>query len=310
MSWRKLRNSVRNSLRKTFSFGVRMIHEEDEDLHRVFGMEIEQLMIRERIVGISTASTGIPSFILKCLKFLFPKYSNEEGIFRISGNTEEIMNYKTKIDSGVDVSFEGETNCHNISGLLKLYFRELPQPIIPLDIQEELFSSLTYEDEDQCLKSLYSAIGNLPYTNFTVLKCIMELLQNLSLNHEHTKMTSSNLGTVWSPNLIWNKDKENDPQNLLKFSNERNEVIKRIIENADILFVERELNLDIDTLRKKKRKSVISYFEDNTSIKEDEIEENNITESDIEQEGRKVLEELSNFPLKQRKRSKRMSRKY
>lgn len=302
MSWRKLRNSVRNSLRKTFSFGVQMIHEEDEDLHKVFGMEIEQLMIRERITGVSTASTGVPSFIHKCLRYLFPKYKNEEGLFRISGNSEEILNYKTQIDSGIDVSFDNEENCHNISSLLKLYFRELPQPIIPLDIQEELFASLNYEDEEQCLNSLYSAIGNLPYTNFTVLKCIMEVLQEFSLNHESTKMTSSNLGTVWSPNLIWNKDKEDDSQKLLKFSNERNELVKKIIQNADILFVERELNIDLNALKKKKRKSVIRYFED-TSIKEDEIEDTN-----IDSEVNKILELSDNHPTNSipgRKRSKR-----
>jgi len=53
-----------------------------------------------------------------------------EGIFRLSGSATEIAEYKRKYDAGEEVSFDTEQDCHNVSGLLKLYFRQMPEPVL------------------------------------------------------------------------------------------------------------------------------------------------------------------------------------
>lgn len=53
-----------------------------------------------------------------------------EGIFRLSGSAVLIQEYKQRFDNGEDVSFENESDPHAVSGLFKLYFRELPEPVM------------------------------------------------------------------------------------------------------------------------------------------------------------------------------------
>ncbi len=68
---------------------------------------------------------------------------NEEGIFRISGSLEQILKLKNRIDTDGKIDFfEEKADCHVIAGLLRLYFRELPEPLFTFEHYEN-FLSLT-----------------------------------------------------------------------------------------------------------------------------------------------------------------------
>lgn len=230
-------------------------------MNKVFGMELEQLLIKERITGMNS-SPHIPLIIYKCIDYLFPEYEKEEGLFRISGNIEDMLNHKAAIDKGGQISFEGEGNCHNISGLLKLYIRELPQPLVPLDIQDVLFKLNASDLDQEKLLELQKILNLLPKPNYYILKKITEMLLKLSENAEYTKMSAENLSIVWAPNLVWNKEKEKDAQTLASFSKDSINLILAILENAEFLFQEVKLDLNPTPQKKKKRKSVIDFFDD------------------------------------------------
>lgn len=51
------------------------------------------------------------------------------GIFRIPGSPEEANWYKKLFNEGREVNFK--CSCHDVVGLLKMYIRSLPDPIIP-----------------------------------------------------------------------------------------------------------------------------------------------------------------------------------
>lgn len=53
-----------------------------------------------------------------------------EGIFRISGVLDQVNHYKQMFDTGSDPDLTSCSNPHNISNLLKLYLRELPNPLL------------------------------------------------------------------------------------------------------------------------------------------------------------------------------------
>jgi hypothetical protein len=52
---------------------------------------------------------------------------NEEGIFRISGSLDQILKWKNRVDEGKVDFFVENVDCHIVAGLLRLYFRELPE---------------------------------------------------------------------------------------------------------------------------------------------------------------------------------------
>jgi RhoGAP domain len=58
-----------------------------------------------------------------------------EGLFRISGSKVEIDTLKARFDSGEDVALEAVTmNPHTVAGLLKQFFRELPEPLCTFEL--------------------------------------------------------------------------------------------------------------------------------------------------------------------------------
>lgn len=54
----------------------------------------------------------------------------EEGIFRVPGNQAEIDALKKQYDTVGQAKLESHYEAHTIAGLLKLWFRELPEPVL------------------------------------------------------------------------------------------------------------------------------------------------------------------------------------
>jgi len=58
-----------------------------------------------------------------------------EGIFRVSGSARAIERLKTLYEINDDVvEFDNEEDITVVTGLLKLFLRELPDSVIPTDV--------------------------------------------------------------------------------------------------------------------------------------------------------------------------------
>lgn len=265
LSIRKLGNSLKNKFKNSFKNDHSTLFNEPIP---IFGTDLEQLLIKERLES-NDHSIFVPSIVQSCISYLIPKYENVVGIFRINGNQKDILTYRENMNNGITVSFENEENCHNISNLLKLFIRELPDPLIPIDIQDELLTCLTIRDEQKKLEEIHKLLALIPKSNLYVLKDIVYMLNRLSKNSNINKMDSQNLSTVWTPNIFWNHNKEKDTGTYLKFSNERNELMKIIIENPDIVLQDIDFDSVPTPQKKKRRKSVIDFF-NNDLLESDE----------------------------------------
>lgn len=56
---------------------------------------------------------------------------HEVGIFRLPGQASRIQTLKELYDSGSQEDFSSAEDVHTVASLLKLYLRELPQPVVP-----------------------------------------------------------------------------------------------------------------------------------------------------------------------------------
>ena len=86
----------------------------------------------------------MPIIIENCLTYIESTDFTVEGIFRISGNQKQITAIRSRFDKGQCVDFSKETNCdiHVVCGLLKLYLRELPDPLIPFSFFDPIIETL------------------------------------------------------------------------------------------------------------------------------------------------------------------------
>lgn len=119
-----------------------------------------------------------------------------EGIFRVPGDIDAVNALKIALDRGsCPDSFPDP---HIPASALKLWFRELVEPLIPARMYDSCINA--YDNAARCL-----AIADaLPPVNRMVLMYIVRFLQTVGApeNQSLTKMTCDNLSMVWAPNFL------------------------------------------------------------------------------------------------------------
>lgn len=78
----------------------------------------------------------IPSFLVDACTSL-KEHIHTEGLFRKSGSVIRLKALKSKLDHG-EACLSSALPC-DVAGLLKQFFRELPEPVLPADLHEALF---------------------------------------------------------------------------------------------------------------------------------------------------------------------------
>ena len=64
------------------------------------------------------------------------------GIFRLPGQASRILALKELYDSGSQEDFSSTEDVHTVASLLKLYLRELPEPVVPFTLYESYKEAL------------------------------------------------------------------------------------------------------------------------------------------------------------------------
>lgn len=61
-----------------------------------------------------------------------------EGLFLVNGNAERVDWLRQRYDSGEEVELEKEADLASAVSLLRLFLQELPEPVIPTEIQRHI----------------------------------------------------------------------------------------------------------------------------------------------------------------------------
>ena len=72
----------------------------------------------------------VPATLLKIISFLNENCLDAEGIFRLSGKKSDLDDMRRRMDRGEDISLADVTDPHLVAGLLKLYLREMSEPLL------------------------------------------------------------------------------------------------------------------------------------------------------------------------------------
>lgn len=175
----------------------------------VFGESLEKIM------ALQTCSSYLKTlrlpWILTTLgeKLLETGGAETEGIFRCAADHDLLAQLKLEIDC---VDFRKITDAkqvksllsnvqdpHVIAGLLKLFFRQLADPVFPSSIYETCLQN--GQDGSAACRIFNERLSNL---NKDVVAYLIRLLQVLASSEKVaiTKMDNSNLSMVWAPNLL------------------------------------------------------------------------------------------------------------
>ncbi|XP_014669049.1 PREDICTED: SLIT-ROBO Rho GTPase-activating protein 1-like [Priapulus caudatus] len=96
----------------------------------------------------SVTGNDIPRIVQSCIRTINLYGLHHQGLFRVSGSQLEITELKNQFEKGDDPLLHGTECCHDINsvaGLLKLYLRELRQPLFPVYMFDQ-FVNCAYAD--------------------------------------------------------------------------------------------------------------------------------------------------------------------
>ncbi|XP_040839121.1 rho GTPase-activating protein 9 isoform X2 [Ochotona curzoniae] len=218
-------NRVRNKLKRLIAKRPPLQSLQERGLLRdqVFGCQLESLCQRE--------GDTVPSFVRLCVAAVDKRGLDVDGIYRVSGNLAVVQKLRFLVDRERAVTSDGRymfpeqpgqegrldldsaewDDIHVVTGALKLFLRELPQPLVPSLLLPHFRASLALPEAEQRLSHLRELIGSMPKPNHDTLRYLLEHLCRVIAHSDKNRMTPHNLGIVFGPTLFRPEQETADP---------------------------------------------------------------------------------------------------
>ncbi|XP_044284472.1 rho GTPase-activating protein 24 isoform X2 [Varanus komodoensis] len=198
----------------------------------IFGQKLEDTVRYEKRYGNHLA----PMLVEQCVDFIRLRGLKEEGLFRLPGQANLVKELQDAFDCGEKPLFDRNTDVHTVASLLKLYLRELPEPVIPYSKYEDFLScaKLLSKEEETGLNELVKQVKSLPLVNFNLLKYICRFLDEVQSYSGINKMSVQNLATVFGPNIL--RPKVEDPLTIMEGTVVVQQLMSMMISEHELLF--------------------------------------------------------------------------
>nr|POE80898.1 rho-gtpase-activating protein 5 [Quercus suber] len=179
-----------------------------------------------------------------------PSATDVEGIFRLAGSEKRIKELKTAFDSpdryGKGLDWTGYT-VHDAANILRRYFNQLPEPIIPLDFYDKFRRPITGHQAEavgntdsetpgvggfsrvEAIRTYQALITEIPPLNRQLLLYILDLLAVFASKSDLNKMTTANLSAIFQPGILSHPQHDMAPEEY-RLSQD---VLIFLIENQD-----------------------------------------------------------------------------
>ncbi|NXJ14981.1 RHG18 protein, partial [Odontophorus gujanensis] len=167
----------------------------------LFGVPLSILLEQDQK---KVPGTKIPLIFQKLISQIEEATLETEGLLRIPGVATRVKSLCQELEAKF---YEGTFNWENVkqhdaASLLKLFIRELPQPLLTVEYLKAFQDVQNLPTKKQQLQALNLLVILLPEANRDTLKVLLEFLQRVIDHREKNKMTLNNVAMVMAPNLF------------------------------------------------------------------------------------------------------------
>ncbi|XP_040011687.1 rho GTPase-activating protein 25 [Xiphias gladius] len=198
----------------------------------VFGKSLMDTITYEQRFG----PHMVPILVQTCVEYIKENGLNEEGIFRLPGQDNAVKQFRDAFDAGERPSFPSDTDVHTVASLLKLYLRELPEPVVPWTQYQDFLDCTNLLDCSSMKgwEKLEKQIALLPRINYNLLSYVCRFLFEVQQHSSVNKMNVENLATVMGINLL--KPQIEDPITVMKATPQIQKLMTVMIRQHETLF--------------------------------------------------------------------------
>ncbi|KAJ6245366.1 rho/rac/cdc gtpase-activating protein [Anaeramoeba flamelloides] len=189
-----LRSKAKSKSKHLSHISKQLLNQKKVD-NTVFGVSLDLVLQREQ-----RANNQPPRIVEQCIRYLDRGSLKEVGLYRLSGSLLQVNKHKEEYNNGADVKIDEIMDCNVVCSLFKLWFRELPDPIIPSEYHQKLVT-LSSKDDYTIIQEVYEILKQLPIQNQTIFQNLLPHLYRVQEYADINKMNANNLAIVFSPTL-------------------------------------------------------------------------------------------------------------
>ncbi|XP_029970832.1 unconventional myosin-IXb-like isoform X2 [Salarias fasciatus] len=133
-----------------------------------------------------------------------------EGIYRKSGSACRARELHQILETDPECANLENYPIHTITGLLKRWLRELPDPLMTFSLYSDFLHAVELPEKSDRIRAVYQKVDELPPANYNTLERLIFHLVRVAKEEEHNKMSSSSLAIVFAPCILRSPDSD-DP---------------------------------------------------------------------------------------------------
>ncbi|XP_052000363.1 rho GTPase-activating protein 33-like isoform X1 [Xyrauchen texanus] len=200
---------------------------------RVFGCDLGEHLLNSGL--------DVPQVLKSCSEFI-EKHGVVDGIYRHSGVSSNIQKLRHEFDSENVPDLMKDLymqDIHCVGSLCKLYFRELPNPLLTYQLYDKFAECMGEMTDEERMVKVHDVIQQLPPPHYRTLEYLIRHLARLATCSGETNMHVKNLAIVWAPNLLRSKEIEEaglsgaDPFKEVRI---QSVVVEFLLSNVEVLF--------------------------------------------------------------------------
>uniref|UniRef100_A0A8D0GM76 Rho GTPase activating protein 15 n=1 Tax=Sphenodon punctatus TaxID=8508 RepID=A0A8D0GM76_SPHPU len=192
------RNRVKSRLKKFISRrpSLKTFQEKGLIKDQVFGSHLHVVCEHE--------GSTVPWFVKVCLEAVEKRGLDVDGIYRVSGNLATIQKLRFVVNQEEKLNLDDSQweDIHVVTGALKMFFRELPEPLFPYCFFEHFVEAIKNQDDSIRIKSIKALVQKLPRSNYDTMKILFKHLKKIAAKESANLMSTQSLGIVFGPTLL------------------------------------------------------------------------------------------------------------
>ncbi|XP_043388741.1 rho GTPase-activating protein 9 isoform X9 [Chelonia mydas] len=160
---------------------------------QVFGCRLDALCQRE--------NDTVPRFVRLCVEAVEKKEravtSDGRYVF-----PEQPCQGRARPEERLSLADPEWDDVHVVTGALKLFFRELPEPLVPFALFDAFVAAVKLPAGAERVQRLAELVQSLPPPNYATLRYILAHLRKVMEYADVNRMTRQNIGIVFGPTLL------------------------------------------------------------------------------------------------------------
>ncbi|XP_034616023.1 rho GTPase-activating protein 12 isoform X12 [Trachemys scripta elegans] len=193
---------------------------------QVFGSSLTSLCQRE--------NSSVPKFVKLCIEHVEEHGLDVDGLYRVSGNLAVIQKLRFAVnhDEKLDLNDSKWEDIHVITGALKMFFRELPEPLFTYNHFNDFVNAIKQEPR-QRVHAVKDLIKQLPKPNQDTMQILFRHLKRVVENGEKNRMTYQSVAIVFGPTLL---KPEKETGNIAVHTVYQNQIVELILLELNSIF--------------------------------------------------------------------------